>query len=1533
MRKLMIGLFAAVAAAVCGAAFAQGATLAGAETIVRRDSIKNAEAVFTNTGKGTVAFLGGSITEGGGYRNAVMDYLRQRFPSCAFTEVAAGISSTCSDTGAFRVQRDVLSKGRIDLFFVEFAVNDDQDGHFTEEHSIRGMEGIVRQVREANPACDIVMVHFVNPGELQTIQAGETPIPYAAHEKVAAQYGVPTVSIGAELAQLIAAGTWTLEKYSNDGNGHPTAEGGQMAAGKICDLLAAEWTGEVLAETADHTLPEMLDEASYAKGGQVPLRAAVLGSGWNLSLPDWNSIEGNKRAAYVQDPILWSETPGSEFTLSFTGTAAGAFVTSFFKDVGALEVSVDGGAFVTRRMISTWSYNLHYPMTVMLADGLPYGEHTLTVRLAEDHKDAFDRTQDNRAGGRVARIHALCVNGEVPTPAVTGTFVPLSGDLAAAIANASAGDELHLEAGTFAVGSTISSGKALTISGGWNGDGTAQIPGAVTTLDGGGDGSTSATVNGLLNFSAGDGTTELSRLVFARSWASGLKKSGNASLVVTDCRFLDNGYYTGTGNNGYQGLGAYLSGSSSSTEVSFTRCVFSNNVTRTTAPFYNMQGAGLYVQNLKSLTLEQTDFLFNGMPQSFARNGTVIGRESMQGFALYANGAPTVATGCRFVGNCGAAHSANSGSVVYLTGASGGSVLKNCLWTGNLGACFAGGNWTANSGALVVSLNSNTAAVSVENCTMAFNAIEGKEASAGLTVDKGAVTLRSSIIWGNYATRETGNGNVSAQCVAVHASGSLDADYSIFEASGGIYVRSSGTLALGVNMKYVDPQFAAPSTFMDSYLYFRLQPGSNNRQYYFRDTVDFGLLDLHVKSTTGRYAAGEWVADDVLSEAIDKGDPAAAYANEPMPNGNCVNMGFYGNTVEASKSMAVESAKIESCAIDQTKDYTNPHITVTLSDDGAWELPVRLCWGLTQGGDAGDGWEHAVILSEAAHAGDVLSTEFGMYIEHGATVYYRVILGNGAGVDAKADSFVITSELPEGWGKGGGPNVIHVFAGRTGRGTCWLDAVGTLEDALKAVTAERNTIWVSGTLVRAAPANKTSVTVPVTIVGGFKDLDETEPETGSAVVDGATLYNGLVLDNSAAVTVRKVDFVRASEHGFVKTGSGDLTLEKCRFLDNGYGTEVDGRGLLCSGSSGTTVTMTDCVVSGNVARATSEVYGGNGAGASFTTFKSVVLKRVDFLDNGFARSFLTSQSSNHNGNTPGREASRGSALRVNGAPLAATGCRFVGNRCTGHSSGGSGGSTVSVEGASGGTTFANCLFSANATYWWTYNNSTFATRGGALYVNLGNKADAVSLANCTFAHNLLFAGECGASLTVDKGAVEVKNSIFWGNRFGAASKGNEQNAGNFVSAHEIYVKADGSVSFDHSLIASVDAPYVRVATGGTWTPTNVLNDDPLFVTTENEVLAAHARQVDDWRYADYYLPATDLEAFNVHLRSRTGYVDETTGELVKHKGVRSPAIDAGDPATPVGDEPSPNGRRVNLGYYGGTPYASGSALGLMLFVR
>jgi len=63
--------------------------------------------------------------------------------------------------------------------------------------------------------------------------------------------------------------------------------------------------------------------------------------------------------------------------------------------------------------------------------------------------------------------------------------------------------------------------------------------------------------------------------------------------------------------------------------------------------------------------------------------------------------------------------------------------------------------------------------------------------------------------------------------------------------------------------------------------------------------------DYHLKSQTGRWdpADGSWIIDDLTSPCIDAGDPNSPVGEEPEPNGGRINMGAYGGTAEASKSL------------------------------------------------------------------------------------------------------------------------------------------------------------------------------------------------------------------------------------------------------------------------------------------------------------------------------------------------------------------------------------------------------------------------------------------------------------------------------------------------------------------------------------------------------------------------------------------------------------------------------------------------------
>src|SRR5205085_2935973 len=49
-------------------------------------------------------------------------------------------------------------------------------------------------------------------------------------------------------------------------------------------------------------------------------------------------------------------------------------------------------------------------------------------------------------------------------------------------------------------------------------------------------------------------------------------------------------------------------------------------------------------------------------------------------------------------------------------------------------------------------------------------------------------------------------------------------------------------------------------------------------------------------------ATGTWVIDAAQSPAIDRGNAADSFANEPPPNGSFINLGSDGNTVQASLS-------------------------------------------------------------------------------------------------------------------------------------------------------------------------------------------------------------------------------------------------------------------------------------------------------------------------------------------------------------------------------------------------------------------------------------------------------------------------------------------------------------------------------------------------------------------------------------------------------------------------------------------------------
>lgn len=327
-----------------------------------------------------LAFLGGSITEMDGYRPMVTQGVQQWLgDGIDVHEINAGVASTCSRTGAFRLANDVLSEGEIDCLFVEYAVNDDQDAAHTTEAALRGLEGIVRHVRRQQPHAAIVVTHFINPGMLKQWQAGEVPLSVKAHERVAEHYGLTSIFLAKEVAQRIDEGRLTWKQF---GGTHPEPVGNRLAARLIMEALSMALDETAIGSRVTN-LPTPLDEDSYATGAFLGADRIERGAGWEVRTPDWLNLEGSCRGRF-RDAKLWcAPKAGATLKIPFKGSAIGAYLLAG-PDAGVVEFRIDGGAVHEVDLYHRFSRNLHYPRTVMFASNLSEGAHTL--ELSSGHR-------------------------------------------------------------------------------------------------------------------------------------------------------------------------------------------------------------------------------------------------------------------------------------------------------------------------------------------------------------------------------------------------------------------------------------------------------------------------------------------------------------------------------------------------------------------------------------------------------------------------------------------------------------------------------------------------------------------------------------------------------------------------------------------------------------------------------------------------------------------------------------------------------------------------------------------------------------------------------------------------------------------------------------------------------------------------------------------------------------------------------------------------------------------------------------------
>ena len=452
----------------------------------------------------------------------------------------------------------------------------------------------------------------------------------------------------------------------------------------------------------------------------------------------------------------------------------------------------------------------------------------------------------------------------------------------------------------------------------------------------------------------------------------------------------------------------------------------------------------------------------------------------------------------------------------------------------------------------------------------------------------------------------------------------------------------------------------------------------------------------------------------------------------------------------------------------------------------------------------------------------------------------------------------------------------------------------------------------------------------------------TDPNTllEGTVVTGAFYYfpeepdyigAGLYASTNANVTVRSCVFTSNAGPGIRSEGSNCI-IEDCIFRNNTAGTRgggicirygsahisrctfednwaSDGGGLFNEGGR---LWLENCTFTRNVASGLQ--YADVGYGGGLHIESHLVGSKIDNCI------FIANIASVGGGAHFGY---RGMVLPLSrGEKTLLTGCSFVLNQASWGGAIGQSTSTLDIEHCvfrensalyTGGaistlssiTNLANCIFSGNSA---SLEGASILARGSqevTIHDHEWPQDFVLTLDSCTLRGNRTAIGQslaCRSHDSEDLDSTFISNCILHNN-------GNEIHNPDGSHITISYTNLRGGVSSVHDPCEAVIWGEGNIdadpcfAVPGYWIDVN----DPNVAVEPNDPNAV-------WVNGDY------------HLKSQAGRWDSSSASWVKDD-VTSPCIDAGDPSSPIGFEPFPNGGIINMGAYGGTAEASKSYFG------
>ena len=499
---------------------------------------------------------------------------------------------------------------------------------------------------------------------------------------------------------------------------------------------------------------------------------------------------------------------------------------------------------------------------------------TILPAIASDYLGKGPDGHDNGAahactGTQPSQAAVICVRAGAASGGNGAASTPLS-TINAAIAAAKAGDIVQVAAGTYlenvALGAfNAGSGKHLTLLGGFNADFSARDASQYITTINGGDLAPAVALH--VQMAAGerttlDGFTLTHGRGLGNDWSDGrgagggvhAQVFGHGEIVISHNVIHANRTASHTAGDT---RGGGIHAETEAWDPAFTGVVrIEDNTVRDNLAG---KGAGINIIGreavvLRNLIQDNTShgdhggglYVSTRIPQvrDNVIRGNVVGATAGYGWG---GGIIVAGAGADLQGNVITDnHAPSIGSGVFWDEAAVGTmkndlIFKNRCASGGVAIYIDGQQETPPQGGSVVE---------IENLTLADHLCPG--GGTVIELERGStLSMRNSILWNNSG----GIGNEAFW------NNTLDMAWSIAQEPG-------------IGNFHADPLFA---------------------------NADAG--DYHLRSGGGRFTPTGWVIDAVHSPAIDAGDPASDPSQETEPNGAHINLGAYGNTVQASRSV------------------------------------------------------------------------------------------------------------------------------------------------------------------------------------------------------------------------------------------------------------------------------------------------------------------------------------------------------------------------------------------------------------------------------------------------------------------------------------------------------------------------------------------------------------------------------------------------------------------------------------------------------